>query len=50
VGRYSDFGPVSGSLAGASLPAGSDVEPLASLRGCPPAATSVPFWLHRVCQ
>ena len=32
------------------LPAGIEVEPLASLRGCPPAATSVPSWLHRVCQ
>jgi hypothetical protein len=47
---YLAFGPVSGSAAGASLRAGSDVEPLASLRGCPPAGTSVPSWLHRMCQ
>ena len=49
--RYSAFGPVSGSVSRARrCPAGSDVEPLASLRGCPPAATSVPSWLHRVWQ
>ena len=50
TGRYSAFGPVSGwsGFFDASLPAGIEVEPLASLRGCPPAATSVPSWLHRV--
>jgi hypothetical protein len=48
--RYSAFGPVSGSDGSASLPAASDVEPLASLRGCPPAATSMPSWLDRVSQ
>ena len=48
--RYSAFGPVSGSDGSASLSAGREVEPLASLRGCPPATTSMPSWLHRVCQ
>ena len=48
-GCYSAFGPVSGaSVFAVSAPAGRDVEPLASLRGCPPDATSVPSWLHRV--
>ncbi len=44
AGRYSAFGPVSGrsGFFDASLPAGIEVEPLASVRGCPPEATSVP--------
>ena len=50
AGRYSAFGPVSGwsGFFDASLPAGIEVEPLASVRGCPPVGTSVPSWLHRV--
>ena len=48
---YSARPPVSGaSVFAVSAPTGMAVVPLASERGCPPDATSVPSWLHRVCQ